>query len=541
MRKHLFFLIISLFLSFSFSLRTLAANTDLVAPENNPVNSTRAIAEAEFSTLRVVRIGETYDSRYVAISSGSGFVISPGIVLTNYHVISESPDEYLFFKNIIFLVVPTATTTEKPRQGKLIDQWEAGDMALLEVKGLRASPLPFAIEPQKNESVQAIGYPVNTDKLNHLTVDEIIQPQPAYITKGNIALFSEKNPNGEFIATVFHTAAIDGGNSGGPLIDDCGRVVGINTWVAATTIEDGGINTHPGQFISTRSTEIVKYLEGQKIAFEARTGPCYAKTEQEIKAQIEINRKVEAQQLENEQKLIKEKKQNVILKIIIAALIMAALSFAVYYFSQRIKKPDLKNTMLDTENLSNGTIETVSNGSDQKLKKAIIPIFAGAAALIFVILIIKSCEKPKQIQMLAPKQTLICSPVISETIGDETPSETEFVFDPNTTCVNGRTAYRQLDDGSFERVMFKTSKTTVALLTISKDLSRFQRQTFKLNSAQAAMMEAKKSAYGDVQCTALDSTHRSETDAALDDIARAASEATAGEPVAKATWACKPR
>ena len=57
------------------------------------------------------------------------------------------------------------------------------------------------------------------------------------------------------------TAAINAGDSGGPLIDQCGRLVGVNTSGAATTVGDDGIETANGQFIASGMENLVAFLK----------------------------------------------------------------------------------------------------------------------------------------------------------------------------------------------------------------------------------------------------------------------------------------
>lgn len=72
--------------------------------------------------------------------------------------------------------------------------------------------------------------------------------------------------------TVLHDAEISQGNSGGPLLDGCGRVLGINTFTSV-----GDTTTSTAQYEAAISAEsIVAYLRRNGIDPELRNWPCRA-------------------------------------------------------------------------------------------------------------------------------------------------------------------------------------------------------------------------------------------------------------------------
>jgi hypothetical protein len=154
--------------------------------------------------------------------------------------------------------------------------WDEADLALLSAPQLASPPLAVASAlPDKDATVHALGYPGVTDEVRNLPLSEILKPQEPYVTPGSIALFSSVAPGGQPIDTIFHTAPINPGNSGGPLIDACGRVIGVNTWGAGAQMgADGQISTPQGQFIATRSSVLAKFLSDSQVSVLLAAMPC---------------------------------------------------------------------------------------------------------------------------------------------------------------------------------------------------------------------------------------------------------------------------
>lgn len=134
--------------------------------------------------------------------SGSGFMIYPNIILTNNHVISFNDD--LRVKDYSGNTVTT----------RIIATDTVRDLAVLEVDGLYSAQLLWRKDPiGRLYDVYAVGFPTDGKDVS--------------ITKGIIsALTKDEYNNNQYIQT---DAAINPGNSGGPLLDECGKVVGINT------------------------------------------------------------------------------------------------------------------------------------------------------------------------------------------------------------------------------------------------------------------------------------------------------------------------
>jgi serine protease Do len=144
-------------------------------------------------------------------SLGSGFIVSPdGYIVTNNHVVAAGGE----------VAVKLDRGTEHP--ARIVGTDPATDLALLKIE---ASSLPTvrlgdSDRLEVGEPVMAIGNPFGLDQT---VTTGIVSAKERVIGSG---------PFDEFIQT---DASVNPGNSGGPLIDSRGAVVGINTAIFSQT------------------------------------------------------------------------------------------------------------------------------------------------------------------------------------------------------------------------------------------------------------------------------------------------------------------
>ena len=251
---------------------TPAAGVADTPAATTPGDSTDPLHDAERSVVRVVTVSLDAQGEPVALETGSGFAVAPGLVVTNHHVVQGASQA----AEIDTFVIPERDAGGQSQKATVTQTWADADLALLSAPGLSSPPLTIAeAEPGKEAIVRALGYPGVTDEMRNLSLTEILRPQEPYVTSGSIALFSSIAPGGGRIDTIFHTAAINPGNSGGPLIDACGRVIGVNTWGAGSQLGDDGQVTAPqGQFIASQSSVVAKFLADAQVKANFVAGPC---------------------------------------------------------------------------------------------------------------------------------------------------------------------------------------------------------------------------------------------------------------------------
>jgi serine protease Do len=142
-----------------------------------------------------------------ANSLGSGFIISAdGRILTNAHVV-EGADE---------IIVKLADNSEKP--AKLLGLDRASDVALLKIdaEGLQPVRLGDSTKVEVGDWVLAIGSPFG---LEHTA------------TQGIVSAVGRSLPDGNYVPFIQTDVAVNPGNSGGPLFNLSGEVVGINSQI----------------------------------------------------------------------------------------------------------------------------------------------------------------------------------------------------------------------------------------------------------------------------------------------------------------------
>ncbi|HTX68940.1 MAG TPA: trypsin-like peptidase domain-containing protein [Thermoleophilia bacterium] len=155
---------------------------------------------------------------------GTGFVVDKqGYILTNAHVVDES-GQRASSVTVVFNKGGSETTRVT---GQLVGVDVGSDVAVIKVDpskvgNLNPLPLGNSDQVQVGEPVVAIGNPLGYD---------------FSITSGIVSAIgrSLQAPNGQTIPNGIQTdAAINQGNSGGPLIDSSGKVIGINEQIASS-------------------------------------------------------------------------------------------------------------------------------------------------------------------------------------------------------------------------------------------------------------------------------------------------------------------
>jgi len=138
---------------------------------------------------------------------GSGFIVSPdGTILTNAHVVDGAEE------------VIVKLTDKREFKAKVLGLDTASDVAVLKIdaKDLPAVRIGSAANTRVGEWVLAIGSPFGFE---------------SSASAGIVSAFSRSLPDGSYVPFIQTDVAVNPGNSGGPLFNMAGEVIGINSQI----------------------------------------------------------------------------------------------------------------------------------------------------------------------------------------------------------------------------------------------------------------------------------------------------------------------
>ncbi|MFL5899928.1 MAG: S1C family serine protease [Solirubrobacterales bacterium] len=206
--------------------------TGLAGNDNTPATTAAPSNPAPVSISASDAKGDLVRTIYAAASpsvasvrtgqgSGTGFLVdSNGTVVTNAHVVGQSGNVQVRFND-----------KGAYHDAKVLSVDASTDLAAVKVdasavQGIRPLELADSDKAQVGDSVVAIGYPLGLDRTATAGIVSGLERQI-------------QSPNGFSIDKVIQTdAAVNPGNSGGPLLNAKGQVIGVNSQIA--TAAGGG-------------------------------------------------------------------------------------------------------------------------------------------------------------------------------------------------------------------------------------------------------------------------------------------------------------
>ena len=217
------------------------------------------IAAASRGVVRVVVIA-IVDGQVVGFGHGSGVAVAPDRIVTNAHVV-ELAERYP--DDVVIGVVPSEGA--KGYAGRVVAYDAQSDLALISFAGAKLPPATLYTGPMgEGEAAVALGYPGNVDLATARSAADYITPTTPVRSEG--VLSGRRSLSG--VEVLLHTASIARGNSGGPLLDRCGRVIGINS--AITRGEDGDA---PFGFAIALS-RLQRFLSAAGRRYQSTAAPC---------------------------------------------------------------------------------------------------------------------------------------------------------------------------------------------------------------------------------------------------------------------------
>jgi S1-C subfamily serine protease len=175
-------------------------------------------------------------------SLGSGFVVDKaGHIVTNYHVIEGAKQVRVSFSN------------GSSMKASVVGTDPSSDLAVLKIDASSRALTPLALgdsdQMQVGDPVVAIGNPFGLDRT---------------VTAGIVSAIQRAitAPNGYTIDHVIQTdAAINHGNSGGPLLNGLGQVIGVNSQIETGSSSSGNVGVGfaiPSNTVKTVIAQLIR-------------------------------------------------------------------------------------------------------------------------------------------------------------------------------------------------------------------------------------------------------------------------------------------
>jgi hypothetical protein len=450
------------------------------------------IAAASRSVVRVVLI--TRDAEGVAlVGHGSGFAVAPDLVITNAHVVAPLAEDESMRVGIV------------PSQGKggwfakVVAYSAQKDLALLRLSepGTLFPATLFTGPVTDSEDVFAVGYPGNVDVAQGLNANELMSPISPVKTHGAVST----GRTTKSFDTILHTAPIGSGNSGGPLLDACGRVIGANSF---GTVSNTSADSEFYFAVSIR--EITRFLHNAGINVRTTGEPCRsladldrAENERLAGERAQADEKARNQTAQREAALSRATREAE-LEVIASrengmaltgmALLLALLAGgAGLWYGSQDKPRDRKVAFIIATLLVIGALVAwFTRPSISHIDERAQDIMASAT--------------PTEAASTAPKPTqgaLVC--VVDPTRSRVTVSDTADVsLDWQADgCVNGKTQYGLAADG-WSRILVPNDEDTVSIASFDPPTRKYRNDRYLLDFDTMAKVREERSKYTPPAC-----------------------------------------
>lgn len=224
-----------------------------------------AFDQSALDGIVLIYTGAPDDSGAMSYWRGTGFFVGaqgeePQYIVTNCHVVE---DFILAGKALGGGELYVMFDEDAQEEAYLVDYDYEKDIALLKLSDptdqRSALSLREAAESELGSEVYAVGYPLAAD----LTVQSVTSASKndATVTTGSISRFLTESGTGRKLIQT--DAALSGGNSGGPLTDGNGAVIGVNT---------AGSNLDQNLFYAVSVSEIIPMLDRNNIPYTLAGG-----------------------------------------------------------------------------------------------------------------------------------------------------------------------------------------------------------------------------------------------------------------------------
>ncbi|MBD2841306.1 S1 family peptidase [Erythrobacter rubeus] len=465
------------------------------------------VEAAARGVVRVVIISQNGEE-LVPVTHGSGFAVTPTKIVTNAHVIREALQD----DTLRIGIVPSEG--DDGAFGRPLAVSPRNDLALIEITddAIRLPPLTIAGGVGANlGEVSAVGYPMNVDLAQGLEISDIFNAQPPVKSRG---FLSGERPSRQF-DTILHTAPIARGNSGGPLLDGCGRVLGVNSFGADSNGSDAEF------YFAVSLRELLPFLRANDIEPQTNALPCRSIDELNAaeRARFEAERADARALLEAREDEMREARADARLSAQMAvmeerdnamaiALILLLIGIGAGYAAIQLRQQSRLNPEGD---------------ATAQMRTMVAAGIAGAAIIGTVLIWItrpgyseiedRVAAALEELELnggesgppvsLAGDGTLICTlvPERSRITGART-DDVEFSWAADG-CLNGRTQYG-MTNGEWSRVLVPNDEAAVSVNTYDPQTRTFRTDRYLLSRSQMQAAREIRSAYTPPACGVLD-------------------------------------
>jgi hypothetical protein len=460
------------------------------------------IDAASRGVVRVVLIDQSGEDA-APVTHGSGFAVGPRMIVTNAHVIREA----LLDDTLKIGIVPSegdAGTFASP-----VAVSPRNDLALLEITDgtLRLPPLTLSggVSGDMGE-VSAVGYPMNVDLAQGLEIRDIFRAQPPVKSRG---FLSGERPSRQF-DTILHTAPIARGNSGGPLLDGCGRVLGVNSFGA----DSGGSDAE--FFFAVSLRELLPFLRENGIEPAVNALPCtsidelnqaertrFEQQRAEAQARVEareaeLRERRDAAQLQAQIEILDARDNAMALAMVFLLVAIGAGYTAGQLRASIVEKPDNQNRAFVAAGVAGtaligAALVWITRPSYGDIEER-VAILMGEA---------EDPDAPSPPDEPAADGTLICTlvPERSRITGART-DDVEFDWQADG-CVNERTQYG-LVSGEWTRVLVPSNEAAVSISTYDPETRTYRTDRYLLGRTEMDAAREARSEYNPPACGVTD-------------------------------------
>ena len=459
------------------------------------------ISAASRSVVRVV-VFSSAEGQQSIVSIGSGVAVARDKVVTNAHVVELASSD----DSVQIVIVPSDGS--QSYRATVIASLPGKDLALLQ---LPSSPLVpasvFAGVVSDGADVFAIGYPASVDIALEQSEADVLRPQQPVKTRGTVS----SGRTSKAVESLLHTAPIAPGNSGGPIVDACGRVLGINSFGSVPT--DGGAEF----YFAISARELSSFLANRGVNFMSVRGDCRsvaeltraeaeleasarAKLDKEARVAAELQRSREGKVRSDAEHAVIGARENHLALATLLLVLSAVAGGAAWQFAERGQRERLKaataaGAVIFAMALGIFAARPSFNEVDDRVR-AVLTADAPEDKLT---------NNDSSDLRKAVAKSCVLQPQRSRVTMSDT-ADVEFTWQPDG-CVNGRTQYIE-SGGRWLRSFVPNNDAQISVVSYTPETNIYRIERFLPgNDAMQSAREARR-LYDVKTCTA-DPTERS--------------------------------